>query len=64
MAAYTQAQLDSAIKITNAEYNKMTETTEASFVGQTRCNAHGQYKMYWEIESKLYYTLNTIRECY
>jgi hypothetical protein len=30
------------------------------FVGQTRVNCQGEYRMYWKVGNKTYYTCNNI----
>ena len=60
MTHYTQDQYDSAIIITNAEYNELSEQYEPIFEGQTKVNKDRQYKIYWTINDKLYVTINKL----
>lgn len=49
--------MDDAIFITGQQY---TELASPEFMGQTRPDPNGNYKMYWKSDSKFYYTQNNL----
>jgi hypothetical protein len=53
----TREEVVSAIQISPSDYLKLDSP---EFMGQTRPNEDGEYKMYWKNENKIYYTINLI----
>ena len=53
----THKEIESAVLITSAEYLNL-ESPE--FIGQTRPNNSGEYRMYWKSGFSCYYTVNII----
>ncbi len=49
--------MQDAIKISATEYLKLENPI---FEGQTRVNENGEYKMYWRVGDKVYYTENSL----
>ena len=49
-----------ATLITGAEYLKLDNP---EFIGQTRVDRDGKYRMYWKCNDNFYYTINILENC-
>lgn len=56
----TDQEKNNAVAVTATEYYAIVGNEMGEFMGQTRVDDDGKYKMYWKFEEIIYVTTNSL----